>query len=445
MYIHSRKQCFRTILGMSIVCLLIAFCFAPPIRQVYNLPAHTILFTNELQTIAARTPYLISAKITPRRPAAEEVAAFTSPPMSQTSGQGTINFKLFGAIPLRTVQYDILPPIKVVPGGQSIGASLHSRGVLVVGFSPVPTSAQSTVNPALDAGLQIGDVILSINNTYMCTENQLADTINEAGKDKQPVEISVQRGNAVLSFSLAPRYCPETGRYRMGLLVRDGASGIGTLTFYETNSRIYGAIGHRITDSDTLQPIDTESGNVVLAAVQSIEPGTFGRPGEKIGIFTNDDTIRGDVQKNSELGIYGKLSIVPPNELYPEAIAVASRVQIEQGPAEILTVIEGSTIERFSIDIEKVNVQDYPASKGLVIKVTDPILLAKTGGIVQGMSGSPIIQNNKLVGAVTHVFVNDPTKGYGCFADWMLMESGLIPKIETHDPTTSLFRPFPRN
>jgi len=439
-HIHSNNRRDRATLGIGIALLLIALCFPPQFRQIYTLPAHTFLFTDEPQIPAINIPF-ITAKVNSqeRRPDTEiPVSAFISSTISPITGHASIDFKLFGVIPLRTVQFDVLPPVKVIPGGQSIGASLHSRGVLVVGYSPVPAASASSVNPAKDAGIQVGDTILSINNTYMCTENQLAETIDAAGKKGRSLEVSLQRGDKVLLASLKPLLCPETGRYRIGLFVRDSASGVGTLSFYDPNSRVYGAIGHRITDSDTLQPVDAEEGNVVLASVQGIQRGTFGRPGEKIGVFANGDTVLGDVHKNTEFGIYGQLSFLPQNDFYPETIPVASRMQIQTGAAEILMVIEGNTVARFSIQIEKINTQNYPASKGLVIKVTDSRLLAKTGGIVQGMSGSPIIQNGKLIGAVTHVFITDPTKGYGCFADWMLMEGGLIPKTEKQGP----FLPF---
>lgn len=419
-------------MGITISLLLIAFCVTSPFRQIYTLPSHTFLFADDTQLPVNTIPYLITANITPlgNAPAELPISVPVFSPLEQTSSHGSLDFKLFGIVPLRTVQFDILPPVKVIPGGQSIGTSLHSRGVLVVGYSPVPTPFGTAANPAQDAGIQTGDVILSINNTYMCTENQLAETVDTAGKNGQSLNVSVQRGDQVLSLSLLPLLCPETGRYRIGLLVRDSASGIGTLSFYDPISRVYGALGHRITDSDTLQPIDSEEGKVVLASIQAIQPGKLGRPGEKIGVIANGGTLLGDIQKNTQFGIYGRLSFLPQNNLYPKAIPVASRLQIQIGPAEILTVIEGTTVERFAIEIEKVNSQDYPASKGLVIKVTDPRLLAKTGGIVQGMSGSPIIQNGRLIGAVTHVFISNPQKGYGCFADWMLMESGLIPKTE---------------
>jgi len=430
-------------LGIAIALLLISFCFTAPFRQIYALPAHTFLFDDEPpQATVVNIPYLITTSIIPRGRVSEaQLPAFST--LAQEIGHSSINFKLFGILPLRTVQFDILLPVKVIPSGQSIGASLHSRGVLVVGYSPVPAASGSSANPAKDAGIQTGDVILSMNNIYMCTEKQLAETIDTAGKNGQSLEVSLQRGGKVLSLSLTPLLCLETSRYRIGLFVRDSASGIGTLSFYDPASRVYGAIGHRITDSDTHQAIDSEEGNVVLASIQDIQPGTLGQPGEKIGRFANGDALLGDVQKYTEFGIYGRLSFLPQNDLFPEAIPVASRMQIQTGSAEILTVIEGNTIERFSIEIEKVNTQDYPTSKGLVIKVTDPRLLAKTGGIVQGMSGSPIIQNGRLVGAVTHVFINDPTKGYGCFADWMLLEAGLIPKTEKQVPLLPFFRTLP--
>jgi len=433
-------------MGITIAILLIAFCFTSPFRQAYTLPAHTLLFADESQISVATIPYLITSNVTSLGQAPAKLAS-TVPVFSpqQVSGHGSIDIKLFGFVPLRTVQFDILPPVKVIPGGQSIGTSLHARGVIVVGFSPISATSRSSVNPAKDAGIQTGDVILSVNNTYMCTENQLAETIDIAGKKGYLLNVSLQRGTQILSLSLSPLLCPETGRYRIGLFVRDSASGIGTLSFYDPTSRVYGALGHRITDSDTLQPIDSEEGNVVLASIQAIQPGKLGRPGEKIGIFANGDTILGDVQKNTQFGIYGQLSFLPQNDLYTKAIPVASRMQIQLGPAEILTVIEGTTVERFTIEIEKINPQDYPASKGLVIKVTDPRLLAKTGGIVQGMSGSPIIQNDRLIGAVTHVFISDPNRGYGCFADWMLMESGLIPKTEKLVSSLPFFWPLPQN
>jgi len=331
-----------------------------------------------------------------------------------------------------------LPAMKLVPGGNSIGVVLHSRGVIVVGNSPITIGSGEQVTPAKDGGISIGDVILSINGTLVQSDNQVAEVIDHIGKGEGMLNIVLKRGDQQINLSIKPVLCDDTKRYRIGLFVRDSAAGVGTLTFYDPGSHAYGALGHIITDSDTNQPIDCEEGKIVAAKVSGIQHGLRGQPGEKIGVFIDEDQLLGNIQKNTKFGIYGKLTADISNELYSEAIPVASMNQIHTGNAEMLTVVSGQTIERFGIEIQKINLQESPEGKGLVIKVTDPLLLEKTGGIVQGMSGSPIIQNGKIVGAVTHVFVHDPTKGYGCFIDWMLMEVGAIPKNE-HKVTRKLF------
>jgi stage IV sporulation protein B len=346
---------------------------------------------------------------------------------SVNRGTATVDFKLLGLIPVRTVEVDVLPSLKIVPGGHSIGVVLHSQGVIVVGISPVLNTKDQYVTPAKDSGIVVGDVMLSINGNPVQSDAQVAELIDESGKNNQPIDVLIKRGDNRLHVSLTPVLCKDTKRYRIGLFVRDSAAGVGTLTFFEPQSQNYGALGHVITDSDTNQPIDCNQGKIVLATVSGIQHGKRGQPGEKIGVFIEESQLLGDIKKNTPFGIYGNLNTPVENNLYPEALPVASMSQVQTGAAEILTVVDGQTIEKFSIEIQKINYQEAPEGKGLVIKVTDPRLLDKTGGIVQGMSGSPIIQNGRVIGAVTHVFVHDPTRGYGVFIDWMLMESGLIP------------------
>lgn len=346
---------------------------------------------------------------------------------SVNRGTATVDFKLLGLIPVRTVEVDVLPSLKIVPGGHSIGVVLHSQGVIVVGISPVLNTKDQYVTPAKDSGIVVGDVMLSINGNPVQSDAQVAELIDESGKNNQPIDVLIKRGDNRLHVSLTPVLCKDTKRYRIGLFVRDSAAGVGTLTFFEPQSQNYGALGHVITDSDTNQPIDCNQGKIVLATVSGIQHGKRGQPGEKIGVFIEESQLLGDIKKNTPFGIYGNLNTPVENNLYSEALPVASMSQVQTGAAEILTVVDGQTIEKFSIEIQKINYQEAPEGKGLVIKVTDPRLLDKTGGIVQGMSGSPIIQNGRVIGAVTHVFVHDPTRGYGVFIDWMLMESGLIP------------------
>lgn len=425
----------RSALGILIAVLIVAFCISPQFRGIYSLPPHMRLIEGETASFTVNFPLTVAVSHDLERSInitspffALSRAVFFEP---AKSGQAAVEFKLLGIIPIRTVEVDVLPAISLVPGGHSIGVILHSHGVIVVGNSPIQTEQGQYATPAKDAGISIGDVILSINGIPVQSDTQVAELIDSSGKNEHSLDMLLKRGDEQIHVTLNPVLCNDTKRYRIGLFVRDSAAGVGTLTFYEPNSRTYGALGHIITDNDTNQPIDCEQGKIVLATVSGIQHGKRGQPGEKIGVFIEEDQLLGDIQKNTQFGIYGQLNAPLDNELYTKEIPVASMNQIQTGSAEMLTVVDGQTIEKFGIEIQKINMQDSPEGKGLVIKVTDPRLLEKTGGIVQGMSGSPIIQNGKLVGAVTHVFVHDPTKGYGCFIDWMLMESGIIPKKET--------------
>ncbi|BBB92930.1 MAG TPA: SpoIVB peptidase [Methylomusa anaerophila] len=429
---------WRTIWAMLIIMVIIAFCLSPQFRSIYGLPLHMRIIEGETALLDVNFPMTVSVKHSDPSiriqsfPAVLPILALSRPISFEPVklGQSTIEFKLLGIIPLRTVLVDVLPPVKLIPGGHSIGVVLRSQGVIVVGNSPILTMYGQYVTPGKDAGIEVGDVIISINGTPVQSDTQVAELIDDCGKKNQKADIFIKRNGGQYHVTILPALCSDTKRYRIGLFVRDSAAGVGTLTFYEPNSKIFGALGHVITDSDTNQPIDCEEGKIVLATVSGIQHGKRGQPGEKIGVFIEEDQLLGNIRKNTNFGIYGDLHTQLQNDKYPDALPVASMSQIQLGPAEMLTVVDGQTIEEFSIEIQKINMQDAPESKGLVIKVTDPKLIEKTGGIVQGMSGSPIIQNGKIVGAVTHVFVHDPTSGYGCFIDWMLMESGILPKKE---------------
>lgn len=426
---------WRSVLGMCIAVLIIAFSSSPQFRNIYGLPPHMRIIQGEAALFNVNYPLTVtvSQNSTDSIRVKSQSSGYTiSRPVFLESvklGHATVEFKLLGLIPIRTVQVDVLPQLKLVPGGHSIGVVLHSRGVIVVGNSPIQTSDGQYVTPAKDAGINVGDLILSINQVPVQSDSQVAEIIDSNGQG-EPLNFLIKRGEEQINVLVKPILCNDTKRYRIGLFVRDSAAGVGTLTFYEPSSRTYGALGHVITDSDTNQPIDCEKGKIVPATVSGIQHGKRGHPGEKIGVFIEEDQLLGNIQKNTQFGIYGHLNAMLNNDLYSEGIPIASMNQVQTGYAEMLTVVEGQTIERFAIEIQKINLQDSPESKGLVIKVIDPRLLERTGGIVQGMSGSPIIQNGKIVGAVTHVFVHDPTKGYGCFIDWMLMESGIIPQKE---------------
>ena len=424
----------RSVLGIISIMLLVSFCMSPQFQRVYSIPPTlrmmegepavftvnfplTVAVPGEIEQVVKLNPGLTSYSLS--RPVAVE-------PLRQ--GKASVEIKLLGLIPLRTVEVDVLPPVKLYPGGHSIGVVLHSQGVIIVGHSPVKDKRGQMLLPAKDVGVMVGDVILSMNGMPIKSDSQLAEIIDASGRNSVAIDMLVKRQDERLHFSLKPILDLETKRYRIGLYVRDSAAGVGTLTFYDGDTQTYGALGHVITDNDTNQPIDCEAGKIVMATVSGIHHGKRGQPGEKIGVFIEEDQVIGDIRKNTNFGIYGTLLSHIEHQLYPEALPVASMSQIQIGSAQMLTVVDGEKIEPFDIEIQKINLQDSPEGKGLVIQVTDQRLIDRTGGIVQGMSGSPIIQNGKIIGAVTHVFVHDPTKGYGCFMDWMLMESGLIPQ-----------------
>lgn len=438
------KKIRRPLMGIFIIILILAFCSSPQFRHIYSLPDNIRIMEGETASFSVNFPLTVQVSHAPSgivNLKSEELDYFFTRPVSLQSlglGNAVVDFKLFGFIPVKTVQVDVVSPISVIPGGHSIGVVLHSQGVIIVGISPVLNNKGQYVTPAKDAGINVGDVILSINGINVQSDTQVAEIIDKSGKNDEVLKLQIKRGDSKQTITANPVLCNETKRYRIGLFIRDSAAGVGTLTFYEPISKNYGALGHVITDSDTNQPIDCEQGKIVLATVSGIQHGKRGQPGEKIGVFIEEDQTLGNIKKNTQFGIYGEMIGNLKNDVMPVALPVASMSQVEIGPASMLTVVDGQAIESFELEIQKINFQEYPEGKGLVIKVTDPRLIEKTGGIVQGMSGSPIIQNGKIVGAVTHVFVHDPTKGYGCFMDWMLMECGLI-KAKEKQLTRKLF------
>ncbi|MEW5784899.1 MAG: SpoIVB peptidase [Bacillota bacterium] len=336
-------------------------------------------------------------------------------------GEVNVEFSLFGRIPLRHITVNVLPEIALIPGGHSIGIKLHSKGVAVVGYYYFEAVGR-TVSPARDAGIRIGDTILAINGGDASDVNTAARLLENAGAEN--IILLISREGREMEINLNPVYSPADSGYRIGLYIRDSAAGVGTLSFYNPATGRYGALGHIILDTDTNKPINLDEGTIVKAKIIDIKTAQRGQPGEKTGIFIEHNGFSGNIEKNSLYGIFGKLvDFESDDSPYPLPIPMALATQVETGYAEILTVLEGESIQRFTVEIEKVSYQTRPSDKGIVLRVTDEALLRQTGGIVQGMSGSPIIQNGRLVGAITHVFVNDPTRGYGIFMEWMHQEA----------------------
>ncbi|MGB4563370.1 MAG: SpoIVB peptidase, partial [Dethiobacteria bacterium] len=336
-------------------------------------------------------------------------------------GKVKLEFSLLGVIPLRQITVDILPEVYLIPGGHSIGIKIHSRGVAVVGYYYFNIQGRNR-SPAREAGIRVGDTLLAINGEKVVDVNQAAEALEKAGAGE--ILLLVNRDGKEMQIKVRPSYSTADGGYRIGLYIRDSTAGVGTLSFYNPSTGRYGALGHIIVDSDTNKPVNLSEGTIVKAKIIDIKAAQKGQPGEKTGIFMDHEEFRGKIDKNTPFGIFGRLdNFQSDNSPYPDPVPMALASQVEPGPAEMLTVVDGERIDSYSVILEKVTPQSRPGDKGIVLRVVDEELLSRTGGIVQGMSGSPIIQNGRLVGAVTHVFINDPTRGYGIFLEWMYQEA----------------------
>ena len=346
---------------------------------------------------------------------------------SQMSEKIEVTYKLFGIVPLRSSEVEVMSPMKLLPGGQSIGVTLQTQGVMVVGQAPVVDKNGQNIFPAKEAGIEVGDILLKIDDRDVRTDQEVSNAINLAGKQKGNANVLFKHHDQILEKIVQPIFCIETGRYRMGLFVRDEAAGVGTLSFLDPVSKQYGALGHVITDADTNQKIEVYNGKIIASTIYSIEKGKRGHPGEKIGSFIPNSVFSGTIEKNTMTGIFGTMTGQVENPYFKEAIPVGWESEIKVGPAKIYTVIKGEKIEEFAVNIDRV-MHNRTDSKNMIVRVTDPRLLEVTGGIIQGMSGSPIVQDGKLIGAVTHVFVNDSQRGYGVFIQNMLNDSNQLDK-----------------
>ena len=299
----------------------------------------------------------------------------------------------------------------ILAGGQNIGIELNSDGVLIVG-----TYLVNGVDISRDANLQVGDKIISINDEMISSIEEMLVAIHDLGSS-QSIKITYQRGNQTLNTNLN-LVLGEDDVYKTGLYVKDSINGVGTLTFIDPNTKIFGALGHEIIEKSTGKKLEIKDGKIYSSIVTGVVPSREGDPGEKNARYDVND-IFGHIKENTPAGIFGIYTDeLPHSKLYK----VALEEDIKLGDASILTVIDGDKIEEFSIKILKVN-SNGNGMKNILFEVTDERLLSISGGIVQGMSGSPIIQNDSIVGAVTHVVVDDCTKGYGIFITNMLEEA----------------------
>ena len=317
----------------------------------------------------------------------------------------------------KAVNLEVITEKYLIPGGQSIGVRMDVKGVLIVGLEEIETITGEKVNPGLICGLQIGDTILEVNGKKVYRASEVQKIVNDIKGD---LVLTIKRKSDIKEIHLTPVQAKNDDMYKLGIWVKDKTAGIGTLTYFDPETKEYGALGHAITDPETGSVLSVAEGELVNAKVESVKQGKAGEPGEIRGIFYEAEAPLGKLKINSEFGVFGNCYKEIENPMFERPIPIGRKDTIKTGKALILTTLENNKIEPYEIEIEKINTRSRESNKNMTIKVIDPRLIAASGGIVQGMSGSPIIQDGKLVGAVTHVLVNDPTRGYGIFIENML-------------------------
>lgn len=378
----------------------------------YNLPISGEVYVSKSEETLETTAHAISELDFNR-----EVTLIASKPQNYV-----IKTKLFGFIPLKTVDVSVINEVSIIPIGVPVGIYANTDGLLVVQTGEFENNTGDKCSPC-EKVIYPGDYILKINGVDLKNKYQLVTFIQEC--DGQSQTLTVERNEQILEVEVVPKK-NEAGEYKLGIWIKDNAQGIGTLT-YVTASGEFGALGHGIVDLDIGEILSIQSGNLFKAEILNIKKSKKGVPGEMTGVIFYGQESLGEITNNSETGIYGQYNLDKMDYLIkgmkenaiPEGMEIAYKNDVKEGGAKILCTVNGET-EYFDITIDKIYLDADNINKSMKITVTDEKLLALTGGIVQGMSGSPIIQNGKVVGAVTHVLINSPEKGYGIFIEDML-------------------------
>ena len=398
-------------ISLSICFLMVATAFLlPEIKRVSSLPDEMVVTYQDVQQANETDVY--SSFIDLELPKNINVA--TNGELTET----IMNVKLFNIFTIKKVPVRLLTDTDVYVGGETVGFNLFSDGVICVGSNIVAT-ADGTKEPIKESGLQTGDAILKIEDIEIANIEDIDRIINLpifAGKE---LMLTIKRSENEEKVKITPVFDVLTQKYKLGLWVRNNASGVGTLTYVKQSDFRFGAVGHPIVDSSLGENFEVESGNIYKCRLLGIKKGEKNNPGEiKSSINLSDDSI-GLADTNCKYGVYGNIL----NKSCIDASRTATlggRLSAHLGDAKIYCNLDDDGVKAYDIKIIKANKQNSADDKSMTIKVTDKELLAKTGGIIQGMSGSPIVQNGKIIGAVTHVFVNDPTRGYGVYIDWMI-------------------------
>lgn len=399
------------IISLSVLFSMVGLAFIlPHIKQVQSLPDNMIVTYEDIEKANKTNEY--SALINLELP--ENINVATNGELTDT----TMSIKLFNLFTIKKVNVRLLVDTDVFVGGETVGFNLFSEGVICVGSNAVVTT-DGMKEPIKETSIQDGDAIVKIEDIEIKNIQDVDRIINLPTLAGQNLKLTIKRNGKEFLTSVTPVYDLLSQKYKLGLWVRNSASGVGTLTYVKQSNFRFGAVGHPIVDASLGENFNVESGNIYRCRLLGIKKGERNNPGEiRSSINLSDDAI-GLADTNCKYGVYGNIL----NKQIIDASRTATlggRLSVKLGDAKIYCNIDNQGVKAYDIKILKANKQNSADDKSMIIKVTDKELLEKTGGIIQGMSGSPIVQNGKIIGAITHVFVNDPTRGYGVYIDWMV-------------------------
>jgi stage IV sporulation protein B len=408
-------------MGMFTISMIL-FYFA---FSIINFPNEINLTEKTLHSLAFKGPFTatiepetISALNVNSKPVEGTINISLSEDFtieSQETGTAQMTLSAFG-IPIKKVTLDILPDIEIVPCGLTVGVHINTDGILVLGTDKVNAEDGTSCAPS-EGKLLSGDIILDANGESLSNKEELIAAVINSDSE---VELKVKRNDTLLTTIVTPVKSAKDNKNKLGVWVRDTTQGIGTITYFNPSTRVFGALGHGILDVDTKKLMSVKDGIITEAKITEVKKGGKGAPGELVGTPQNK-AVLGEIKINTPYGIYGFMDIIGMSKVGHEKMKIGLQDQVHEGPATIYSNVD-SDISMYDVFIESVNKFSNDETKGMVIRITDPSLLRKTNGIVQGMSGSPIIQDDRIIGAVTHVFVRDPSKGYGIFIENMLKQ-----------------------
>lgn len=408
------KQTVRHGLGIALSAMAFLCNYSPWVREAASLPDALTLTSGQKFVVQTGLPMLAASDGGAVSVLASQDERVTI--SAEAGGQTSVTFSLLGLIPVHETRVNVVEERTLIPGGQAVGVALKTRGVLVVS------------DAAKGRALRAGDVILSADGKNVESTKALSEQVGTAQTDT--VRLEVLRGGQTITVDAQAEPDPSDGRRKLGVWVRDSTAGVGTLTYIDPANQAYGALGHAIVDADTGRLLAAREGAILHASIVGVTKGQSGKAGELKGNFLKAGEQIGSLMENCEYGIYGVLDDMPENLLYPQGLRAGARSAVHTGTASIIATVDADGPQEYGVEIVRCFPQSEPSQKGMILRVTDERLLEKTGGIVQGMSGSPILQDGRIIGAVTHVYLSDATQGYGMYIEWMLEKSDAMDASE---------------